>query len=427
MRRIVILGAGFAGLEAAVTLDRLFRNSSDFEILVIGDQNYFMFTPLLPQIASSYLDPRHIVQAVREIRGARGFRFRRDSARAIDVGRRRVILADDAIDCDYVIVAPGSRTDYFGVPGAREHTFDFKTLEDAVVLRERVLDVCEHAAHIADQEERRRLLTFAVVGGGYSGVELVNELRDLLFRYVVRSYRGIPPEEIRLILFDAGDTILTGVHPALRRHALDRLKSEGIDVRYRARVTRCFDGGLEINGKDSLAAATVIWTAGVRAHELVESLPGPHDRIGRAIVNEFLQLEGHPEVFVAGDSAAATSAPDAPRVAPVALAQGKLAARNIAHRERGEPLESYRYVAQGMLVELGMNDAVVNIAGIRWHGYLAWLFWNAVHLYRLVGIKKQVQVALDWSLATLFPRDTAIIRRQRACPLCNIAGRSASP
>lgn len=427
MKRVVILGAGFAGLEAAVALDRLLRNSPDFEILVIADQNYFMFTPLLPQIASSYLDPRHIVQAVREIRAARRFRFRRDSVRAIDVNRCRIVLSDDATAYEYLIVAPGSRTDYFGVPGALEHTFDFKTLEDAVVLRERVLDVCEHAGHIADKNHRQRLLTFAVVGGGYTGVELVNELRDLLFRNVVRSYRSIPREEIRLVLLEAGDTILSSVHPALRRHALERLESEGIEVRYRARVTRCFNGALEINGKDSLAAATVIWTAGVRAHELVESLPGPHDRIGRAIVNEFLQLEGHPEVFVTGDSAASTTAPDAPRVAPVALAQGKLAARNIAHRERREPLESYRYVAQGMLVELGMNDAVVNIAGIRWHGYLAWLFWNAVHLYKLVGLKKQVQVALDWSLATLFPRDTAIIRRQRACPLCNTAGRSASP
>lgn len=418
MKRIIILGAGFAGLEAAVALDRLFRNSSDFEILVIGEQNYFMFTPLLPQIASSYLDPRHIVQSVREIRGRRRFRFRRDSVRAIDVDRRRILLAEDAIEYDYLIVAAGSRTDYFGVPGAREHTLDFKTLEDAVVLRERVLDVCEHADHIADRAERRRLLTFAVVGGGYTGVELINELRDLLFRYVVRSYRGIPGEEIRLVLLEASDTILTGVHPALRRHALKRLEAEGIEVRYRARVSRCFDGGLEFNGKDSLAAATVVWAAGVRAHELAGSLPGKHDRIGRAVLNEFLQLEGHPDIFVAGDSAASIAAPDAPRVAPVALAHGKLVARNIAHRERGEPLESYRYVAQGMLVSLGMNDAVVNIAGIRWHGYLAWLFWNAVHLYKLVGLKKQAQVALDWSLATLFPRDTVIIRRPRSCPLC---------
>jgi len=156
----------------------------------------------------------------------------------------------------------------------------------------------------------------------------------------------------------------------------------------------------------------------VRAHPLVEALPGPHDRIGRVLVNERLQLDGHPEIFVVGDSAAAASAKDAPRVAPVAIAQGKLAARNIAHRERGEPLEGYQYISQGALVSLGMNYAVMDVAGLKLSGYFAWLFWNAVHLYKLVGLKKQLQVAMDWSLAAIFPRDASIVRRPRRCKLC---------
>ncbi|HEV2182075.1 MAG TPA: FAD-dependent oxidoreductase, partial [Candidatus Acidoferrales bacterium] len=169
---------------------------------------------------------------------------------------------------------------------------------------------------------------------------------------------------------------------------------------------------------ERLSAATVVWTAGVRAHELVEALPGPHDRAGRAVVNEHLQLENHPEAFLAGDCAAAASEPGAPQVAPVAIAHGRIAARNIAHRERNEPLEVYRYRSQGMLVSLGARDAVVSVAGIQVHGYFAWLFWNALHLYKLVSLKKQFQVAADWSLATIFPRDAAIIRRPRGCKLC---------
>jgi NADH:ubiquinone reductase (H+-translocating) len=424
MTRIVVLGGGFAGLEATVSLERRFRHSSDVEILLVSDQNYFMFTPLLPQIVSSYIDPRHIVQAVRDIRGSRRFRFRRDEVRAIKVQSRRIELVSGAIDYDFLIVALGSRTDYFGVPGARECSFDFKSLEDAVVLRERLLDVCEHADHTEDDEERRRLMTFAIVGGGYTGVELISELHDFLFRYVARRYRGIPTGEMRLVLLEASPSILSGVHPALRRHALERLEAEGIEVRYNARVTRCEEGFLELNGQERLHAGTIVWTAGVRAHELVESLPGAHDRIGRAMVNEHLQLESHPEVFIAGDSAASAPASEAPRVAPVAITQGHLAAKNIAHALRREPLESYRYVSQGMLVSLGMNDAVVNIAGIRVHGYLAWLFWNAVHLYKLVGLKKQVQVALDWALGSLFPRDAVIVRRPRGCRLCG-SGRHA--
>ncbi len=173
-----------------------------------------------------------------------------------------------------------------------------------------------------------------------------------------------------------------------------------------------------MNGKEIIPADTVIWTAGVRAHELVEALPGPHDRIGRAVVNEHLQLVGHPEVFVVGDSAAAVSAPETPRVAPVAISHGRLAGRNIANAERGQALESFRYVSEGTLVSLGMNHAVVEIAGLKFSGYFAWLFWNAVHLYKLVGLKKQLQVAIDWMLAVIFPRDASIVRRPRRCKFC---------
>ncbi|HKV28210.1 MAG TPA: NAD(P)/FAD-dependent oxidoreductase [Candidatus Acidoferrales bacterium] len=418
MKRIVVLGSGFAGMQTVIDLEHLFRKSADYDILLVSDQNYVLFTPLLPQIASSQIDPRHIAQAVRDVRGRRHFRFLRDTVRAIDLANRRIDAASGAIAYDYLVIALGSRTNYFGIPGAREHTYDFKSLEDCVVLRERVLDLCEHADHVTDENARRALLTFAVVGGGYTGVELVTELRDFLFRYVVRHYRGISKDAIRLVLVEASNSILNGVHPLLRAHAMKRLKTEGIEIIYNSRATRCFEGGIEINQKENLQAATIIWTGGVRAHELVETLPGPHDRAGRAQVNEYLQMENFPGVFVAGDSAVASSEQSAPQVAPVAIAHGKIAARNIAHREHNEPLESYRYVSQGMLVSLGARDAVVSVAGIQFHGGFAWLFWNAVHLYKLVNLKKQFQVAADWFLATIFPRDAAIIRRPRTCKLC---------
>ncbi len=418
MKRIVILGAGFAGVQAAVELSRLVGNSEDHEIVLVGEHNYFLFTPLLPQIVSSYTNPRHIVQPVRDIRGKRRFRFRRGSARVIQTDRRRVVLNDGALEYDSLVVALGSQSEFFGIAGAREHTRDFKSLEDAVVLRERIIDLCEHADHTVDTAARRRMLTFAVVGGGYTGVELIAEMQDFLFQYVVRNYRGIRREDIRLILIEADAQILRGLHPALMRHAQKRLQAEGIEVRTRTRATRCFDGGIEINAGEIIEAETVVWSAGVRAHPLVETLPGEHDRRGRVLVNEFLQLHAYPEVFVAGDCAMVESVRQTPQVAPVAIDQGRLAARNVVHGLRGEPLESYRFAGKGMLVSLGMNHAVVSIAGLRFRGYLAWLFWNAVHLYKLVGFKKQLQVALDWALAFVFPRDSTIVRRQRGCRLC---------
>jgi NADH dehydrogenase len=425
-KRVVVLGAGFAGIQAAVDLDRLTRRRDELEIILVADQNYFLFTPLLPQIASSNIDPRHIAQAIRDIRGARNFRYMRSSVCGIDVDRHEVQLdspsdahgASSPLVYDYLVVAPGSRTDYFGIPGARENTLDFKSLEDAIVLRERVLDLCEHADHTADPELRRRLLTFVIVGGGYTGIELVTELHDLLFRYVVKRFRGISATDVHLIVLEAGSEILRGVHPKLAEHSGRRLARVGIEVRTNTPADRCFPGGVEVKGGEIISAETIVWTAGVRAQQLVEALPGPHDRIGRAIVNDQLQLEGHPEVFIAGDSAAAIASQGAPRVAPVAIDHGRLAAHNIAHHLRGEPLESYRYVSKGMLVSLGMNYAVVSIGGLRFSGYFAWLSWNVVHLYKLVGFKKQVQVGVDWILGLIFPRDAMIVRRPRHCAYC---------
>jgi NADH:quinone reductase (non-electrogenic) len=426
-KRVVILGAGFAGIQAAVELDRALGRSGEIEIIVISEQNYFLFTPLLPQIASSNIDPRHIAQAIRDLRGARRFRFIRTTVHGVDLDRREVridsgpsVQVDSSVIAyDYLIVATGSITDYYGIPGARENTLDFKSLEDAVVLRERVLDICEHADHTRDDEMRRKLLTFVVVGGGYTGIELITELHDLLFGYVVKRYRGIRAEEIRLIVVEAGADILRGIHPKLAEHARHRLARKGIEVRTNCAAARCFPGRVEIKSRENILAAIVVWAAGVRAHPLVESLSGLHDRIGRAVVNESLQLEAHPEVFIAGDSAAATSASDAPRVAPVAIDHGRIAALNIVHHLRGEPLESYRFVSKGMLVSLGMNYAVVNVGGIRLSGYFAWLFWNVVHLYKLVGFKKQLQVAVDWLLGAVFTRDAAIVRPPRKCPYCD--------
>jgi len=418
MKRVVVVGAGFGGLEAVTELDRMFRHDPDVEVLLVSDQNYLLFTPLLPQISSSYTDPRHIVQSVREIRGGRKFRFRREGVRSVDVTNHRLVTDSASIDYHALILAPGARTEYFNIPGARECAWDYKSLQQAVELRDHIIDLCEHADHTEDPAARRPMLTFVVVGGGYTGIELVTEIHDFLFRYVARVYREINADEIHLIVLEAAPDVLRGIGPKLEGHARRRLQGSGIELRTSTRVTRVFQGSVEINGKETLAAGTVIWTAGVRASELIESLPGPHDRIGRSTVNAHLQLENHPEVFVVGDSAAAVNAPEAPRVAPVAIEQGSIAARNVGHLWRNEPLEAYEYASKGMLVTLGMNYAVVTIAGIELSGYFAWLFWNAVHLYKVVGLKKQVQVAGDWLLGLIFPRDAAIVRTPRRCKLC---------
>ena len=221
-KRIVVAGAGFGGLQAVAHLDRMFRRDREVEILLLSDQNYLLFTPLLPQIASSYTDPRHIVQAVREIRGRKKFGFRREAVCAVDTAKRQVIVESGSIDYDALILATGSRTEFFNTPGARENSWDYKSIQQAVELRERIIDLCEHADHTADAAARRSMLTFIVVGGGYTGIELVTEMRDFLFRYAARKYRGINLSDIRLIVLEAAANVLGGIGPKLQAHARRR-------------------------------------------------------------------------------------------------------------------------------------------------------------------------------------------------------------
>jgi NADH dehydrogenase len=421
--RIVVLGGGFAGLEAMRGLERRLGGRSDVELLLVSDYNYLLFTPLLPQVASSLVEPRHIIQPIRDIRGARGFRFRRDRLIDIDLGAHQLFLAEGVVGYDRLVIAVGGVTPTFGVPGVEEHALAYKRLEDAVLLRDHLIDLAEHADHELDPATRRRMLTVCVVGGGYTGVELIAELQDFYHSYVVPRYRGIDPGDYRLILLEAGEEILRGVHPMLAARAHRRLAREGIEVRTRARVTAVFPGGVELADGGPLAAGLVIWAAGVKGHPALADLPVAHDRLGRLVVNGQLRVPGYPEVYGVGDAVTVEGKPQASvPIIPAALAHGRLAAENIVADLEGRPLKTIDFAPRGMLISLGEKDAVVDIMGFKFSGYPAWLFWNALHLLKLVGLRKQLQVALDWGLARLFPRDSAMIRRASRCPVCARGG-----
>lgn len=419
-KRIVILGAGFGGLEAMVEFERRVRRRSDVELWLVSEHNYFLFKALLPQVVSSYVEPRHIIQSIRDLRGGRRFRFRRAGVTGIDFAARRVRTTDGELPYDYLVIAIGCVTNFFGVEGA-ELCYPLNTLEDAVLLRDHILDLCEHANHEPSLERKRRLLTIVVVGGGITGIETAAELSDFFVQHIVPRYHGIEPEDARLVLLEATPELLAGVDPILALHARRKLVRRGIEVRTQARVARIGPGWVELHGGETLEAGLVIWAAGVRAHPMLESLPTERNRAQRILVTPELHLPGRPEVFAIGDNAIVQDAPleATMQVAPVAMGQARLAAENVARALAGQPYARFDYTSPGMLVSLGMNDAVVKVMGFRFSGYFAWLFWNAVHLFRLVGLKKQFQVGLDWSLSTVFPRDTSIIRSPRRCRLCH--------
>jgi NADH:ubiquinone reductase (H+-translocating) len=424
MTRIVVLGGGFGGIEAMRVLERTLGGRADVELLLISDNNYLLFTPLLPQVASSLVEPRHIIQPIRDIRGSRRFRFRRDRVEGIDLAARRVHLAEGSVEYDRLVVALGGITPSFGVPGVDAHALNYKSLEDGVLLRDHLIDLAEHADHEPDPATRRRLLTICVVGGGYTGVELIAELQDFFESYLVPRYRGIEAGDYRLLLLEAGREILRGVHPTLAERARASLRREGIEVRTGTQVTRVLEGAVEIQGAEQILVGLTVWAAGVKGHPVLADLSVEHDRLGRVVVDAHLRVPAHPEVYGVGDAITIQSRPEASiPIIPAALAHGRLAADNIAADLAGRALETIEFRPQGMLVSLGERYAVVEIMGLRFSGYAAWLFWNALHLYKLVGLRKQLQVALDWWLARVFPRDSAIMGRPPRCAICARAAR----
>jgi NADH dehydrogenase len=419
MTRIVVLGGGFGGIEAMRVLERRLGGRADVELLLISDNNYLLFTPLLPQVASSLVEPRHIVQPIRDIRGSRRFRFRRDRVEGIDLAARRVHLAEGSVEYDRLVLALGGITPSFGIPGVDAHALNYKSLEDGVLLRDHLIDLAEHADHEPDPAARRRLLTICVVGGGYTGVELIAELQDFFESYLVRRYRGIEAGDYRLLLLEASREILRGVHPTLAERARASLRREGIEVRTGTPVTRVLEGAVEIQGAEQIPVGLTVWAAGVKGHPVLADLPVEHDRLGRVVVDAHLRVPAHPAVYGVGDAVTIQGRPEASiPIIPAALAHGRLAADNIVADLAGRGLETIEFRPQGMLVSLGERYAVVEIMGLRFSGYAAWLFWNALHLYKLVGLRKQLQVALDWSLARVFPRDSAIMGRPPRCAIC---------
>ena len=422
MTRIVVLGGGFGGMEAIRVLDKRLRRRADVELLLVSDKNYVLFTPLLPQVASSLVEPRHIVQPIRDIRGERRFRFRRDRVERIDLAARRVHLAEGVVDYDRLVIALGGVTPTFNIPGVESHALEYKALEDAIQLRDHLIDLAEHADHEPDDAARRRMLTVCVVGGGYTGVELIAELQDFFESYVVPRYRGIARGDYRLLLLEAGPEILRGVHPTLAVKARQSLGREGIEVRTGTRVTRVAAGAVEVQEGETIDVGLTVWAAGVKGHPTLAGLAAERDRLGRVIVDAHMRLPGHPEVYGVGDAVTIAGRPQASvPIIPAALAHGRLAADNIVAELQGRPPRTIEFAPRGMLVSLGEKDAVVEVMGLRFSGYPAWLFWNALHLFKLVGLRKQLQVALDWSLARWFPRDSTIMREPSRCAVCHTA------
>jgi NADH dehydrogenase len=413
--RVVIVGAGFGGLRAARALAH-----APVDVLLLDQNNYHLFQPLLYQVAVGALPPSEIAYPVRSIlRKQRNLEFRVVSVLGFDLARRVLSTSGGDVRYDHLIVASGAATNTFGLRDVAEHGFELKGLPSALRLRNHVMRCFESAIAAGDPTERRALLTIAVAGGGPTGVEVAGSVSELLRRVLSRDYRAIPRGEIRVVLLEAGTRILPTMPERLSRAAASSLTALGVEVRTGAAVSS-FDGAtVRLADGSSLPARTLVWAAGVKASPLTSRLDVPRHATGRVIVEPTLVVQGHPDVYAIGDAAyLETPAGPVPMLAPPAIQMGSWAARNVMHRLADEPLEAFVYKDPGTMATIGRSAAVVALGRIQLRGFLAWLFWLFVHLMQLIGFRNKLVVLVDWAWQYLFyrPASTLILEVDDAHP-----------
>jgi NADH:quinone reductase (non-electrogenic) len=408
--RVLILGGGFGALYAALELERLLPRKSYIEITLVNRENFFLFTPMLHEVAASDLDITHIVNPIRKL--LRKAKFFHGEVQAIDLLEKRVRVVHGPerhlhdIEFDYLVLALGSTTNFYGISGLKERALTMKSLGDAIHLRNRLIDLLEEADFECAVGLRKNLLTVVVAGGGFAGVETIAGINDFL-REAVKFYPHVDGSLIRVILVHPGPLILPELGEGLGTYAQKKLAERGVDIRVNTKVAGLTENGVQFSDGSSVECKTLIWTAGVSASPVVETLPCPKDR-GRVVVNEFLEVQECEGVWALGDCASIPNKKAGgtyPPTAQHAMREGRTVAKNILATIRGEQKEAFAFSTIGLLAAIGRRAGVANILGVNFSGFIAWFLWRTIYLSKLPRFEKKVRVALDWTLDLLFTKD----------------------
>ena len=394
---MVIIGAGFAGLNAAKQL-----RSAPVRITVLDRRNHHLFQPLLYQVAAAALNPSDIAMPIRHIlRRQKNTEVLLGEVTAVDPTEKRVRFDAESLSYDYLIIATGATHSYFGNEQWSRFAPGLKTIEDALIIRRRVLLAYEMAEREGDPDQQQRWLNFIIVGGGPTGVELAGALAEISRQTLDRDFRRIDPSRARIILIEGAPRVLPPYPEDLSEAARRQLVKLGVEVHTGAMVTAIDSEGAVV-GSERIPARTVIWAAGVAASPLARSLGVPLDRAGRVLVEPDLSVPGHPEIFVVGDLAATKSdGKPVPGVAPAAIQEGRHTAKNITREIRGLGRLPFRYRDKGSLATIGRAAAVADLGRVKFTGLIAWLAWLVVHIYYLIGFKNRVLVLLQWAWSYL--------------------------
>jgi NADH dehydrogenase len=405
--RIVVIGGGFGGLSAVRSLGR-----APVQITLIDQRNHHLFQPLLYEVATAALSPADIAAPIRSVvRHEKNVIVRLDEVTAIDVSARVVTMKNTSlqqIPYDFLIVATGARHSYFGHPEWARFAPGLKTIEDATFIRRKVLLSVERAEAESDPDEYHRLLTFVIVGGGPTGVEMAGAISELVRGIAISDFRNVRPNAAKVILVEAGPRILTAFAQDLAEYAGQALRSLGVTIRLGTTVTGIDEGGVYL-GTERIEARTTIWAAGVQASAAAEWLGTDHDRAGRVNVTDRLTVPGRPEVYVIGDTALIldTNGRPVPGLAPAAKQAGRYVAKSIRLRLRGKVDKPFRYRHYGNLATVGRNRAIIELGRLHLKGFLAWMLWGVAHIFFLIGFRNRIVVATDWLWAYIWFRGNA--------------------
>lgn len=411
-KRVLILGGGFAGLEAAETLEKIFSENDEVEITLVSKDNYLVFTSMLAEVVSSSIEAKHVVIPLREC--LKKATFKELEVQNIDL-KKKVVACYHFHTCetfeleyDYLILAMGSITGYHNVPGAEQYSFPLKDLANAMVLRSHIIDMFERADLELDPNTRKRLLTFAVVGGGYTGIEVAAELNDFV-SFSRRFYKHVKADEVKVVVVDPGDRIMHEMSEGLAEYGLKLLKKRGMEFRLQTRVAGVTPDSVEIQDGDKIETHTAIWAAGTAPQPVIAALPIA-DKRGKIEVNDYMEVADYPGVWALGDCALIPdphSGKPYPPTAQHAVREGARVAHNIAAaiREKDDEKRPFVFQTQGMLAPLGHRSAVADIKGFKFSGFFAWLLWRAIYLGKLPGWDRKIRVSLDWFLDIFLPKD----------------------
>ncbi|HJQ14029.1 MAG TPA: NAD(P)/FAD-dependent oxidoreductase [Anaerolineales bacterium] len=392
---VVIVGAGFGGLETAQRL----RNAP-VRITLINRQNYHLFQPLLYQVAIAGLVPSQIAYPLRTIfRKQRNLTFQMGEVTSVDFDGHYVRSNGSVIAYDYLVLAVGGQTNFFGLNAVEENGFQLKSIEDATGTRNHLLRMFERASREADPDVRKALLTFVVVGGGPTGVETAGALAELITHVLTKDYPHMDLREVRVMLLEATGTVMTAYPDELRKATMKLLEDKNVEILLNTRLTDYNGRRITLADGKYIDAYTLIWTAGVRSAKITDRLGVQQAAAGRVRVGPTLQLSEHPEVFVIGDAAYVEDkkGQPLPMLATVAQQQARTAARNIQHALRGEKLDPFHYKDPGLLATIGRNAAVARIWGLSFSGFIAWVIWVGLHIFRLIGFRNRIVVLINWA------------------------------